>query len=103
MTKMRRYFYFLGRSVLVLVVLLIGFLAVMGGLSLWWTRDLPLLIFVGSNSQIELRARKDASSDIAAGKPHLCLTGSFGPHVVGLSDSEQDALTSLPSTVLVEL
>jgi hypothetical protein len=97
---MRRCFYLLARSVLVLVVLLIGLLAVGVGFNLWAMRDLPLLIFVGSNSQIELRARKDALSDIAAGKPHLCLTGSFGPHVVGLSDSEQDALASLPGTIL---
>ena len=100
MTKMRRCFYLLVRSVLVLVVLLIGLLAVLGGFSLWVMRDLPLLIVVGSNSQIEIRARKDALSDIAAGKPHLCLTGSFAPHPVGLSESEQDALARLPGTVL---
>src|SRR5438128_5593562 len=100
MTKMRRCFYVLARSVLVLVVLLIGLLAVVVGFNLWAMRDLPLLIFVGSNSQIELRARKDALSDIAADRPHLCLTGSFGPHPVGLSESEQDALASLPGTVL---
>jgi hypothetical protein len=100
MTKMRRFFYYLVRSVLILVVVLVGLLAVVVGFSLWAMRDLPLLIFVGSNSQIEIRARKDALSDIAAGKPHLCLTGSFGPHVVGLSDSEQDAVANLPGTVL---
>ena len=97
---MRRCFHLLVRSVLVLVVLLIGLLAVFVSFNLWAMRDLPLLIFVGSNSQIELRARKDALSDIAAGKRHLCLTGSFGPHPVGLSESEQDTLASLPGTVL---
>jgi hypothetical protein len=100
MTKMRRFFYHLVRSVLILVVVLVGLLAVLVGFNLWAMRDLPLLIFVGSNSQIEIRARKDALSDIAARKPHLCLTGSFGPHIVGLSDSEQDAVANLPGTVL---
>jgi hypothetical protein len=100
MMKMRRCFYLLVRSVLVLVVLLIGLLALLVGFNVWAMRDLPLLIFVGSNSQIELRARKDAVSDIAAGKPHLCLTGGFGPHPVGLSESEQYALDNLPGTVL---
>src|SRR5690349_15173095 len=100
MMKIRRFFHFVVRSVLVIFVLLIALVAVLFGFNLWAMRDLPLLIFVGSNSQLELRARKDALSDIAAGKPHLCLTGSFGPHVVGLTDPEQDALASLPGTVL---